>query len=243
MIQTYYIKKIFEIVKNDPLKLFKIFDVGVAKKFSFYLLGGDYRFINSLTGIDKKDFLQYVKDLHSNKYFLNAINKNSKEFEVGIFKGYQEYNNLLYIIIRSIKPKIVIETGTNYGFSTSFILKGLNDNDCGILYSIDKPISRDFKVGQVIPDRYKKRWRLFKGTTKEHLESLLNNVELVDIFLHDSEHSYENMMWEFETIWPKLKNGGLLLSDNIDWNSSFQDFSRKKKRNYIHKFNFGALKK
>ena len=61
MIQTYYTKKIFEIVKDNPFRLLKIFNIGVIKKFSFYLFKRDYRFISSLTCIDKKDFSRKKK--------------------------------------------------------------------------------------------------------------------------------------------------------------------------------------
>lgn len=51
----------------------------------------------------------------------------------------------------------------------------------------------------------------------------------MDVFLHDSEHTYENMMFEFKSVWPKLRATGLLLSDNIDWNSAFWEFSAQVK--------------
>jgi len=50
------------------------------------------------------------------------------------------------------------------------------------------------------------------------------NVGEIDIFLHDSDHSYQNMLWEFQTAWKYLKAGGLLLSHNIDANDAFSDF-------------------
>ena len=55
---------------------------------------------------------------------------------------------------------------------------------------------------------------------------LLEGVAEIDIFLHDSEHSYKNMLWEFQTAWTYLKVGGLLLSHNIDSNNAFSDFCR-----------------
>ena len=53
---------------------------------------------------------------------------------------------------------------------------------------------------------------------------LLKKVVEIDIFLHDSEHSYQNMLWEFQTAWTYLKSGGLLLSHNIDTNDAFVGF-------------------
>ena len=37
------------------------------------------------------------------------------------------------------------------------------------------------------------------------------------------------MMFEYETAWPKLKTGGLLMSDDALWSNAFLDFCHKKK--------------
>jgi hypothetical protein len=46
---------------------------------------------------------------------------------------------LLYVLIRALKPKIVLETGVASGVSTLFMLQALNHNTHGTLYSIDLP--------------------------------------------------------------------------------------------------------
>ena len=58
-------------------------------------------------------------------------------------------------------------------------------------------------------------------------QSLLKALGSIDAFLHDSEHIYETMMFEYETAWPFLRRGGLLLSDDVHWNRAFRDFVRK----------------
>jgi hypothetical protein len=34
------------------------------------------------------------------------------------------------------------------------------------------------------------------------------------------------MMWEFETAYPHLLAGGILISDDAVWNNSFREFAR-----------------
>jgi len=48
--------------------------------------------------------------------------------------------------------------------------------------------------------------------------------------MHDSEHPYECMIFEYEEAWKYLKSGGLLVSDDINWNSVFGDFSKSYSR-------------
>ena len=157
-------------------------------------------------------------------------------------------------MVRILKPEIVVETGVSAGLSSAYILKALYDNHKGMLYSIDLPnrnfsdyLSKDEiinltnRVGELktltplpkngpgflIPEYLKKSWVLKIGESKQLLPQLLKEVKKVDIFLHDSEHSYKNMMFEFSTVWNYITDKGLLLSHDTNWNDSFKDFSRK----------------
>ena len=56
---------------------------------------------------------------------------------------------------------------------------------------------------------------------------LLLNKE-IDIFIHDSDHTYKNMMFEYDISWPHIKKGGLLISDDVESSNAFYDFSIKK---------------
>ena len=157
----------------------------------------------------------------------------------------------LYVIVRALQPQVVVETGVAAGISSAFILKALSDNSRGALYSIDLPgkyctpppdIARflspksltgqisEERVGFAVPDILKDRWTLALGKSSQVLPGLLKQLGKVDLFLHDSEHTYENMMFEFTTVWDYLVPGKLLLSHDIHWNHSFGDFCKKVNR-------------
>jgi len=82
-------------------------------------------------------------------------------------------------------------------------------------------------VGWLVRRELRPRWRLSLGSTRENLPALLEELGQVDVFIHDSEHSYENMTFEYEAAWPHIKVGGYLLSDDVKWNSAFRDFTKK----------------
>ena len=66
------------------------------------------------------------------------------------------------------------------------------------------------------------------------------------MFYHDSEHTYEMMMWEFKTVFPHVNNNGVICSDDISWNSAFQDFCMDNELipSYVKgKFEFSPVKK
>ncbi|MDP3696583.1 MAG: class I SAM-dependent methyltransferase, partial [Candidatus Taylorbacteria bacterium] len=88
--------------------------------------------------------------------------------------------------------------------------------------------------GWLIPPEIRGRWKLTLGDSKEELPKLLKELGKVDIFYHDSDHSYQAMMNEFETVWSFIPEGGVLLSDDVKGNNAFQDFVKKIKPRFHH---------
>ena len=128
-----------------------------------------------------------------------------------------------YLISRLLRPTLVIETGVANGVTSAFILQALAENGHGSLHSIDLPPlgrSVDHPVGTLIPDRLRGRWQLHVGSSRTELPKVMDG-KTVDVFLHDSAHTYRTMSWEFATIWPRLRSGGVLLSDDVQENKAF----------------------
>lgn len=195
----------------------------------------------------------------------NQVNKKVKELKKDIFLTYirdcveesQGYGGcmigdlgiLLYLLVRIISPEYVVETGVANGFSSSFILKALNDNQKGKLYSIDLHLREGVsvppgkKIGWVIPNELRCRWVLKLGQSHKVLPTLLEQLGEIDIFLHDSRHLYKTMTTEYKIAWPYLKLGGLLLSDDIRDNDAFLDFSYLVQVNPAVFNSFGGIKK
>ena len=80
---------------------------------------------------------------------------------------------------------------------------------------------------QAEADALRGRWRLHIGDTRKLLPDLLGSLGKVDIFLHDSDHSYEAMSFEFEQAFPRLEHGGLLMSDDTHLHTAWDDFCVK----------------
>lgn len=143
-----------------------------------------------------------------------------------------------YAILRLMKPDVVAETGVQAGVSTAYILQALRKNGSGVLYSLDLPDEdilrviptrkrKGLKSGWLVPESLRARWHLTLGRSQEKLPLLLQELGQIDIFIHDSEHSYENMLWEYRMAWKHLRRGGALLSDDTNLNDSFSDFARE----------------
>ena len=132
-----------------------------------------------------------------------------------------------YSICRLIKPTCVIETGVCYGVTSAFILAALGKTNKGVLHSIDlPPLAQDADafVGRLIPKHLQGRWLLYRGTSKAVLPALLKKVGIVDIFVHDSLHTYRNMERELSYVAPFLSPVSAVVADDIEGNSAFKDF-------------------
>ena len=75
------------------------------------------------------------------------------------------------------------------------------------------------------------------------LPELLRPLHHVDLFLHDSDHSYETMLFELEHAFPKLADGGLLLSDDTQLHTAWDDFCAKHGLRLARVFHLGVTRK
>lgn len=172
------------------------------------------------------------------------------------FDGWPE---LLYVLVRSARPARVVETGIFDGHSSAVILRALEKNDSGELVSIDLPAystiesstsrMRDTVLplgsepGWIIPASLRTRHRLVVGDSKEYLPKVLEEKKLIDMFIHDSLHTFEHQWFEYATAWPRIVPGGLLLSDDVFWNTAYHRFCRSKGAAYRVYRGFGVAKK
>ncbi|NNM84029.1 class I SAM-dependent methyltransferase [Candidatus Parcubacteria bacterium] len=174
---------------------------------------------------------------------------------------------MLYTLVRMQKPEVVVETGVASGRSSATILSALAENGKGRLYSIDLPkfytgeapvhftteegnqelrgfVPKGKQPGWLIPDALRSRWELILGDSNAELPKLFARLPTVDMFYHDGDHSYGTMRFEFDEVWKRLSPGGLLLSDDIDWNSAWKEFVAKEHPHSDYSYrHFGIARK
>lgn len=144
---------------------------------------------------------------------------------------------VLYYCILLNKPEIVVETGVSDGMSSFFILNALMNLGKGKLYSIDFPDVGMPKIygkepGWIIPEHLKTKWDLSLGKSEGRLPKLLDKLGTVDIFIHDSEHSYQNMKFEFNCALQHVHVGSLIMSDDVTSNQAYIESFQLSKVNF-----------
>lgn len=204
-------------------------------------------------------------DAHRHLEFFVSSPLFSRSFSVGHSGDFDVM--MLYSLVRMQKPEFVIETGVASGRSSMTILSALRDNEKGRLYSVDLPqfyasetpesfttsegnqelrgfVPEGKQPGWLVPDELRSRWELILGDSNEELPKLFARIPNIDMFYHDGDHSYSTMKFELQEAWGRLPGGGLLLSDDVDWNNAWKEFVDIKKPHDVHVYrHFGIARK
>jgi predicted O-methyltransferase YrrM len=207
---------------------------------------------------DRKAVEDHRLQLLLNHGFFKAVNEVYTPIRKRRF-AHDGWPELLYLLIRALKPRVVVETGVFDGISSCIILQALHDNDHGQCISIDLPAtdvipgstdrmsSKTLPAGKqpgwTIPEYLRLRHTLRLGDSRELLPSILRQHSEIDVFFHDSLHTFEHQMFEYKLAWEHLSEGGLLLSDDIFWSSAFHQFCSANTRSYKRISQFGATRK
>lgn len=200
--------------------------------------------VSKLFAVPIKTIDSLYDELNTSQFLAGKVHRNAGWYYLSMLSPFRA--PLLYVICRLTRPEVVVETGVKDGYSSSFILFALEMNRRGKLYSIDLPNSpgQELKGGQdtgwLVPKELHYRWSLILGSSQDRLPNLLKDLQKIDMFFHDSEHSYENMTFEFNKAWGYLTPGGYLCSDDITENNAFDDFVRIKGcRSFLKLFKSG----
>lgn len=168
-------------------------------------------------GKEYSQILEIIKSKKDKTHFSYPEN-----FSVGKYSGF-----LIYSMVRTRKPEIFLETGVANGMTSTLILSGMHLNGNGTLISFD--VSDD--VGQIISPDLNKRWdlRILKKPFRASFLKELNSLRSVDMFCHDSDHSFKWQYFEYNSIKNHLRKGGTMFSDDIDSSYAFIDFIKTEK--------------
>ena len=126
--------------------------------------------------------------------------------------------DLVGALVRLLRPTTVVEAGVAEGLTTAVALHALTEGGGGgRLYSVDlPPLEADEQfVGRAVPEELRASWELTLGPTRLVLPGLLERVGPVDLFVHDADHTYTAQLEDYRLLWPHLRAGGVLLSDDL----------------------------
>ena len=174
----------------------------------------------------------YQEEMEIPQIPTSIINRAKQNIDNKVHMGGGADINLLFAIVIGAKPKRIIETGVAYGWSSLVILSALSNNNIkGKLVSIDMPYplrNNEKYVGILVPKKedYRKNWVLIKLPDRSGIKRALNifNNE-IDLCHYDSDKSWHGRAYAYPLLWNALRSGGIFISDDIQDNLFFKEFS------------------
>ena len=219
----------------------------IRSEFVRRFLGGDASALRRYEGeLRESGLLEHL--LEAGREHQRRLGGDQNGYSLGAI-GYAE-GTYLYVVVRELRPRVLVETGVANGFSTAFLLQALQTNGNGYLHSIDLPreVGRAYESGTffegrgragipagsepgwLIPEELRDRWTLILGRSQDELPPLLERLSTIDLFMHDSEHSFDCMWFEFNAAWTRLGESGVLVADDVNANDAFARFAREQSR-------------
>jgi hypothetical protein len=137
----------------------------------------------------------------------------------------------IWCTVRHTRPEAVLETGVAHGVSSRVVLEALNLNDRGHLWSIDiaNPLNRGVhgQEGVAVTDSCRPRWTYVEGESRLRMPPLVKEVGKVELFIHDSLHTFKNTLFEMEQAASVMPPGGVMLIDDIKSHDGFLTFAKR----------------
>ncbi len=176
----------------------------------------DERFLAAVTASTPQAIRRLVEEPWQDEKFAAQLKQAEgifRRFHLSSAEVYAKKVLIQYAAIRAVAPGIVVETGVANGVSSAHLLLALARNNKG------------HANGWVVPEWLRDRWTLRIGDAKTLLPEVLRGLGTIDVFIHDSLHTYDHMLWEYRAAYEHIRPGGLLISDDALWNSAFSEFA------------------
>jgi len=162
------------------------------------------------------------------KEFLQQVSPTIDKIAVGQKEElmYLPFHTMLYLITKKLQPEISVETGVQIGGSTYSILRGMEENNKGKLYSID--IGRFFAhngkfvslIAPLVTEPQKPFWKFVCGNAEKVLSNVITPLSKLDFFCAGHSHTYKVQKFEGELAWPHIRKGGVFVLDRADNNDN-----------------------
>lgn len=149
------------------------------------------------------------------------------------------YYRFLYLLSKALGPSLVVELGSQSLRSTAHLAAGCPES---LVIGIDPEPWEDPKIMTNCPNI-----RIIKSRSQD--VDLTKMEDRIDLLFIDSEHSYDQVMFEMTNFGALVKTGGVILVDDINYpewpgvRKAWEEINAKKKieLNDLHMSGFGAI--
>jgi glycosyltransferase involved in cell wall biosynthesis/predicted O-methyltransferase YrrM len=185
-------------------------------------------FVSAVTGAEIGDVRSWMTELETDQEFHARLTERlaaNPTWRINATEPHLARRYGWYAIVRALQPDNVVETGTHLGLGSCVIAAALLRNGHGRLTTIDI----DDDSGYLIEEPWSSVIDRRVGSSVDVLAKLRE----VDMFLHDSLHTYEYENAELTAVEPNLKADAIVLSDNAHDSAALSHWAERAGRHYL----------
>ena len=185
-------------------------------------------FVSAVTGAEIGQVRSWMQELEEDKKLTDELTRRlSSNPRRRICATEPHWARRLgwYALVRAAQPESIVETGTHLGLGSCVIAAALLRNGHGRLTTIDVDPDAGYLIGEP--------WASVIDRRIGDSAALLAGLKDVDMFLHDSLHTYDHETRELATVEANLRPNAIVLSDNAHESSALADWAERTGRNYL----------
>lgn len=185
-------------------------------------------FISAVTGAEIGRVRAWIRELEEDKHLAEQLTKRLwSNPRRGICAKEPHWARRLgwYSFVRALAPDHVVETGTHLGLGSCVIAAALLRNGHGRLTTIDIDPEAGYLIGEP--------WASVVDRRTGSSVDVLAEMKEVDVFLHDSLHTYDYETRELAAVEPNLRPDAIILSDNAHESSALSNWAERSARHYL----------
>jgi predicted O-methyltransferase YrrM len=126
---------------------------------------------------------------------------------------------LLYLLIRTFKPSVVLELGTNLGISAAYQAAALRRNGHGVLVTLEASPYRTRLAQEVHRRLHLTNVTYVQGLFAETLAPTLRSIGPVDFSFIDGHHQFQPTLDYFDAVWRHSHSSPVFVFDDIRWSA------------------------
>jgi len=160
-----------------------------------------------------------VKDFGAGSAVISSNKRQIKKIAASSLKP-AKYAQLLFRIVQYFKPQTLLELGTSFGISSSYLASA---NASGTLYSCEGSPQIAAIAQQVFDQLQLKNIGLIEGNFDETLSGLLQQSGKIDLAFIDGNHRKTPTLHYFEQILQNCHEQSIVIFDDIHWSKEMEE--------------------
>jgi predicted O-methyltransferase YrrM len=132
----------------------------------------------------------------------------------------KKFAQLLFRIVNKYQPQTIVELGTSFGITTSYLASG---NNKALVYTCEGAASIAHIAQQNFSALGLNNIILLQGDFAKTLPVLLDSLQQIDLAFVDGNHRKAPTLNYFEQLLPKTTAQSILIFDDIHWSAEMEE--------------------